>query len=89
MIIEGVKEEQGGEWSVFPNPGSAELWLEHTGGDHPQALVTIRDLLGRSVRQGSIATSPARIETASLPHGLYILEIQDGRATNTFKWVKE
>lgn len=88
MIIDAIEEEAVAPWSVFPNPGSDEIMMEHRGGVERRAEVGIRDLLGRPVWQGVIATARSSVRTAAWPPGTYLIEILDGMGRTAIKWIK-
>lgn len=89
IIVDGIEEGPGCGWSVYPNPGRDELWLNGPLGRRPAAFVRIHDLVGRPVWNGSIPSSPARIDTGSLPQGVYSVQVHDGTSVSSFKWIKE
>ncbi|WP_035562890.1 T9SS type A sorting domain-containing protein [Hymenobacter sp. IS2118] len=69
--------------SIFPNPahGRATVqWPARLGGS--QAVLTVRDALGRAVRTQNVAVAAAggnqEVSVAGLPAGRYVLQVQVG-----------
>jgi len=84
----GAEETIACAWTIHPNPGLDELRISCTGNT-PRTLVRIHDPLGRQVWSGGITAFPARIDTGSLPPGMYMVVIQDGNRVSSFTWIKE
>lgn len=62
---------------VYPNPVQRTLHLENLSPAHA-AEIRLYNQMGQRVRQYQQAGAKARINTAGLEPGLYILKIQDG-----------
>jgi hypothetical protein len=61
------------QWSVYPNPASSVLTVEHPmHGD-----LVLLDLQGRLVRQWTLEVSPSFLSLTGLPDGLYGAFLQD------------
>lgn len=70
---------------AYPNPLTESLQISYPAGLHVQAL-RLFNQQGQSVFQ---AQSVEPIETASLPTGVYHLQVQTDRGTQTIQLVKE
>lgn len=58
--------------AAYPNPSDKELTLEQGGGP-----VVLTDAQGRPVRSETAKPGSVRLDTRSLPAGLYFLEMRD------------
>lgn len=66
--------------SVFPNPAREALFVRLSEAQAPLAEVSLMDQAGRIVaRSASVRAYEARLETAGLPAGLYLLRVQDSQ----------
>lgn len=72
---------------MYPNPVAGDeikLLLKDQGVQ--KATYTIRDLVGRNIQQGVIENKT--INVASLPKGIYLIEISNGQNTVTKKVIR-
>ena len=75
--------------SLFPNPGTHELWVE--GASIIPAQIRILDLQGKILRAEQWNQGEKfRVDTQNLPEGLYLIEVRTSEGNHrTFKWVKQ
>ena len=72
-----IEETATGMMSVYPNPAKGSFIVEGTG------WLSICNLLGQTVYENAVEV---RTEVA-LPEGIYLLRLNDGKATTTTKVV--
>lgn len=72
--------------SVFPNP-TADVVSIRINGKATNAPITVSDLTGRKVLSGT-AAADGTFSLRSLPAGSYVVSVQDGAASATYKVVK-
>lgn len=83
----GVFEQvTSGNTSVFPNPFSATITIVRTAED--AAVVNIYDMQGRIVLSQQITGKRADIDTATLPAGMYSLQVNGKKGTENFRVVR-
>jgi endoglucanase len=70
----------------YPNPVGNELIVENVPGMMPGVLY---DLSGRMRLSQMLSPGQNRIKTGSLPAGMYLVRIGEGRNTNKFSIVKK
>lgn len=62
---------------VYPNPSlEGSVWLEVDGQSSAGGTWTIRDLQGRSLKQGNMQEVRTQLSTEGLAKGIYLVEIQ-------------
>lgn len=88
-VVSVPEQASRAQWTVKPNPGHDEFWLEGHGDQVAPASVRIMDATGRHVAQSVFASFPARVEVGSLGAGLYMVHIQQGGTNTTVRWVKD
>jgi len=71
-IGDGYLESQQ-EWSLYPNPVSSTLMVEHPIG----SKLVLQDLQGRTIRRLALIASPTAISVEGIPDGLYLAVLQD------------
>ncbi|WP_298517178.1 reprolysin-like metallopeptidase [uncultured Kordia sp.] len=74
--------------TIYPNPvrgNEIKLLLKDQGIQ--QSTYVIRDLVGRNVKEGVLATKT--INVANLPRGIYLIQISNGDTTTTKKLIRE
>lgn len=64
---------------LYPNPAQAILYITVDGRPLEEGAVTISDLSGRSA--GTFAADRGSINVATLPDGMYLLQVQDARGS--------
>jgi len=72
------------EAMLHPNPGMDRLILTLPPGQH---TITLFDATGRMVHQQHTQDTPATIDTAHLPSGIYMVKVDEG--VQPLRWVKE
>jgi hypothetical protein len=76
--------------SVEPNPSSGVVRVEWSVPARSVARLSLYDALGRQVFSSSgLRTSPFGIRTSSFPQGVYLLELESNRGSETRKLVIE
>jgi hypothetical protein len=77
-------------WHVFPNPVSDQFNLRRTTPLDGDTDITIFNSLGQAVRSLWMAEEQDRIEldVSALAPGQYLLVIQNGRSTESIRWIK-
>ncbi|WP_276133548.1 T9SS type A sorting domain-containing protein [Polluticoccus soli] len=83
--ITNVPVVSGKEIKVYPNPVKDVLFVD--GLDHGQ--YRIMDVAGREITSGNIEQRKATISTASLPAGVYMLQVEANGARHTQRFTKE
>ncbi len=91
-----IEEDNAAHWRLFPNPTSDVLRLLHLeSGTEGEAKWAIRDMLGRSLQQGSVYTHTGSQEwtfnVQNLPAGVYWLEWQHTQTgeRQAWNWIKQ
>ncbi len=77
------------EWTIRPNPSSEYTWIEcrECPAGSGATRIVVRNAQGTALRQMETAGPILRVDAATLPAGLYWLELwQDGRYLGTKKW---
>lgn len=69
-------------WSVYPNPAN-DLLKVNTEGE--EAVYSLTDIQGRTIRKGSISIGIGEIEVKDLPAGVYQLTVNSGNRQGQFK----
>jgi sugar lactone lactonase YvrE len=70
--------------SIYPNPATEELHIEHTT---PNTAYTLNNLVGAAVLQGTLPHTRNTIPLRSLPPGMYILQLTDEQGRRVVKKV--
>lgn len=84
-VITAVDEPMPTTLNLYPNPAQTSLTVEFTPFSSLNAGVTITDLTGRvRLRQPANALGRQVINVASLPIGMYMLRLSDGRTKHFF-----
>ncbi len=74
------------EYSVVPNPGNNEAFLNN----HVQSIsadLSIWNINGQLMHQ-SIVNDKANIDTSAFPSGIYFFQVTTAEGTQTIKWMK-
>jgi hypothetical protein len=69
-------------WSVYPNPANDLLKVNTEGED---AIYSLTDIQGRTIRTGSISLGMGEVEVKDLPAGVYQLTVTAGNRQGQFK----
>ncbi len=76
----------GGEFIIYPNPASAEIFLKTDGFTHAeQYLFKIFNNTGKIIKSGEIDSQNMRIQTSDLPAGIYTLRLIGSEKSYTGK----
>ncbi len=74
--------------SIFPNPAENELWVMNyelwVGG-----TIEVRNMVGALVLQSTQNTLPTTLNLSTLPKGIYILSVSDGKKSVNSKFIKQ
>lgn len=70
--------------AIHPNPGTDHFTLSLLPGLH---TLTLFDATGRMVHQQHTQDTPATIDTAPLPSGIYLVKVDEG--IQPLRWVKQ
>lgn len=76
---ESTNSQQEGEFRIYPNPTSKELWVQiplSIYKESPQIVIT--DMLGQAVYQSKAQYSLQSINVEKLNVGVYFLQVQSG-----------
>lgn len=71
-------------WQVFPNPTQGRLTFERPSGTGDITL-TVRSVDGKLHRRQGVSGSRMTIDLSGLPKGVYLLEIADAGARQTYR----
>jgi len=94
MFTDAPEVELPGTLSLQPNPTNQRLWLELQLQEALDPTIQVVNLLGNTVleRQPGLL-SPGRhrlqLDVGALPPGVYLLQMRDGHAQKTLKFVKQ
>jgi hypothetical protein len=80
--IHSPKESQNLSISVYPNPVRDEFTVNLTDIDLGSYTYTLSDIIGRQVAGDRLHSNT--IDVSYLPHGMYILHIQDQTSRTTY-----
>jgi serine protease AprX len=75
------------EFIMFPNPVEDILYFKFPN-TIDQSILTIYNVLGKVVLKKNIEKSLNSIDVSSLASGLYVISIQSGHSTKSFKLIK-
>lgn len=84
-LTTGLSENTLGQWVMYPNPATDEVTLVMENSSNYS--VTVLDLMGRVVYQGTFNSTQTTIETQSLNAGNYFVRIVDNN-TNALETSK-
>jgi hypothetical protein len=87
VVMAEVKEGQFVQ--AFPNPVSDFLNIQTSSETHGQALITITDSRGKTVRSIFTENGSVSIEMDGLASGYYLLHFQDDLISETMRIVKK
>ena len=80
-IPEGVEdnnETNGNAFAVYPNPTNGILFVETQGrATLPDQTYRITNIMGQTLRQGTITEETQQINIESLPAGMYFISVGD------------
>jgi hypothetical protein len=76
----GIAEMKKQPLTIHPNPASSVLRFDSPA----PAAYTVLDAVGRAVMQGQAQQGKNTLSVDGLPHGIYILRLDDGRGAARF-----
>jgi uncharacterized repeat protein (TIGR01451 family) len=83
----GVKTvTQNSKIDLFPNPVTNQLTIKMLEGSY--SLLTITNAMGQAMMQQRINSALTRVNTSSLPAGLYYISLTGANGTETRKLIK-
>lgn len=82
-----IQEEKAKGFKIFPNPVVQTLHVKLFESNEP-ATLTIYDVFGKTVMQNTLTTSSNAIDVSSMASGLYIVNLEFGPSSKTFKLIK-
>lgn len=89
-IVIGIDEPMvSRSWSIHPNPGGNEFWLERASKIEAPTIVRIFDPLGRCVHSENVRSAHVRFSAEQLPRGIYSVRIENGKERASLPWIKE
>lgn len=88
----GVKENnyQNANVKIYPNPSQNELTITNQGQLWDDAIVIVKDVVGKKVKQMHLhEQSETKVDISELPNGVYVLKIiSDNKLICTDKLIK-
>jgi len=77
-VITNTEENEGAQFSVFPNPAKSTLIISGNSSSERMNEVTLTDLLSQNVYHEVVSTEDAQwiLNTGDIPAGLYLLRIK-------------
>ena len=84
--LHGIEEQAENGFAVYPNPAKGVLFVETVHAPSlPMQTYRITNLMGQTLMQGSINAENQQIDIASLPAGMYFINVGE----QTVKFVKQ
>ena len=84
--LHGIEEQAENGFAVYPNPAKGVLFVETVHAPSlPMQTYRITNLMGQNLMQGSINAENQQIDIASLPAGMYFINVGE----QTIKFVKQ
>lgn len=74
--------------NVYPNPVTAFVQIDGLATVKGDKTVTVRGMNGAVISSQTVNTASARIATAELPAGMYILQVATDAGSASFRFVK-
>jgi PKD repeat protein len=91
--ITGITESLKTAVTLFPNPGNGTLNISFENGYRGPVQIRLQSMLNQTVKATDAIknneTFETRIETGSLPAGIYITSVTLGETTFYRKWIKQ
>ena len=76
--------------SLFPNPTSAQLTIQSSTFSNEPATISILNVLGEIVQeQKAVWKNSATLDVKTLPSGIYLAQVQNGKQKLSARFVKE
>ena len=73
--------------SIFPNPSAGSFHLSISSFNHPELLISVRDISGRLVYSGKMQSAENKMDITGLKKGFYILTADDGTSSENLKCI--
>ncbi|MDR0926638.1 MAG: S8 family peptidase [Ignavibacteria bacterium] len=83
----GITEEQGMEFSIYPNPATTNMTLTAPESELPY-IVNIYDMMGKLVYLSALHSSKS-FDISGLGRGIYFVKIDNGKESSVRKLVVE
>ena len=84
--LHGIEKQAENGFAVYPNPAKGVLFVETVHAPSlPMQTYRITNLMGQNLMQGSINAENQQIDIASLPAGMYFINVGE----QTIKFVKQ
>jgi hypothetical protein len=77
------------KFSFYPNPAKNVLYIESQNLVEKNSIVTISDLLGKSLKIKELQCDSAAIDIADLPKGMYLINFSNSNFSNSQKLIIE
>jgi hypothetical protein len=79
------------EFSVYPNPFSGSVTLDLKGelSSYPTVTFTLKNQFGELINNGILPGTLSEIDFSTLPNGIYILSVSNGKKISSQKIVKK
>ncbi len=86
---EQIKETEGSNYSVYPNPAKNFLNIVNNSSKNTKYTVKISSMTGRTIYENIVDESikPDKTLKLDLPRGIYVLEIIDVESSTTQKLI--
>ncbi|HQW00886.1 MAG TPA: T9SS type A sorting domain-containing protein, partial [Saprospiraceae bacterium] len=75
-------------FEIWPNPATDRISIQYQHAEEPMTI-SILDLQGHVVRQKRNMVSGSDLETTTLPAGIYIVQLSNGKENGYKMLVKE
>jgi len=79
------KAEVGSSISIYPNPATRRVWI--TAENQGRASISLCTMNGQLVYQGEFKGERLELDVASLPRGIYILQLSSGNEMHVKKLI--
>ncbi|MGM5470760.1 S8 family serine peptidase [Flavobacteriaceae bacterium LMO-SS05] len=82
-----LQEENITGFKIFPNPVHNILYI-NVSNENEQSILTIYNMLGKTVLQQTITKSANSIDVSSMDSGMYMINLKWKQGSKTFKLIK-
>ena len=91
-LLTSVAALQAGNISLFPNPGTNELFISFTNNISESVLIRLMSIDGKEIIEELVPTakkdSKIKLNTANLAEGLYFVKLRSNNYETCYRWVK-
>jgi len=90
-LVTAIEPENVFQWALFPNPATAEVFLEIHESHSTDIRIGIFDAAGRLLREQQISqpgSGAVRIGLDDLPNGLLLFRLADERGASVKRLIK-